>query len=259
MKKYYYFIVEGVHDTAALWRFLKLKGFKKVIKLEELDSFWRPTIPTKFPHDNDLLKRVPVPSFFNTDEVSIAIQAAGSDSKIIKSFNSLSVIDYEDLAGISIFCDADTLTASERFANLHKELSDNLSEEFVNIIEGISFKTIKQATTKFGIYIFPDNENKGTLEALLLDGGVLVYPELIQNAKAYVSQAPQIKDSLVIKELKKWSISSEEKVLLGVAANIIKPGRANQNSIEDNSWISSETLSSNSQNKLKLFIDEFLS
>ncbi|EGQ27035.1 hypothetical protein HMPREF9372_0957 [Sporosarcina newyorkensis 2681] len=81
MRKYFYFIVEGVHDTAALNRFLKNLSVKSIRQVGEVDSFWERTIPT-FPHNGDLQKRVPVPSYFQNESISIAVQNAGGKLKL---------------------------------------------------------------------------------------------------------------------------------------------------------------------------------
>ena len=49
MKKYYYLIVEGVHDSAAIGRFLKEKGIVLKRNVDQIDSFWERLIPRSFP------------------------------------------------------------------------------------------------------------------------------------------------------------------------------------------------------------------
>lgn len=81
MKKYFYFIVEGIHDTAALWRFLKIKELQQVKKFSDLDHFWTSLVPKNYPHEDNLLGRMPVPTFYQNKTTSIAIRVAGSDTK----------------------------------------------------------------------------------------------------------------------------------------------------------------------------------
>lgn len=57
-----YVVSEGPHDVAFLAELLRLWGFQRVAKLSRVDGYWAPLIPRTFPHDDDLLKRVPVPT-----------------------------------------------------------------------------------------------------------------------------------------------------------------------------------------------------
>ncbi|XKE95407.1 hypothetical protein LG326_03480 [Metaplanococcus flavidus] len=253
MKKYYYFIVEGVHDTAAIWRYIKLMNLNKVLNSDEVDEFWERTIPKNFPHNKELRKRVPVPTFFKNEEISLAVQSAGGDGELIRSMNSITNIDYAELSGIAIFCDADQKMASDRFNEVYKKLLDEVvNEELLEIIEGTELDNFKKGQTNFGVYIFPDNENNGTLEDLLIEGAEISYKELLDSARVYVDTAKNI-EATYIREAR-WSISSEKKVLIGVMANILKPGKANQMSIEDNKWISDSTISITKQQKVQDFI-----
>lgn len=251
MKEYYYFIVEGVHDTAALRRFLKLFNIKSVTQIERIDSFWKRTIPTSFPHNGDLQKRMPVPQFFQNDEISIAIQTAGGDSKIVDAFEGLWNIDYEKLSGLAIFCDADDQTAEYRFNDLTSYLTDNIDEEYKILFENLEFNQINVSPMKFSIFVFPNNKDDGTLEKLLLEGGEVVYPHLLDEARKYVASIPE--------EYKRhWRPSSESKVLFGVVANVLKPGKANQVSIQDNEWISLKTIEQVNQVRLYEFLKTFI-
>ncbi|ETP70339.1 hypothetical protein G159_02080 [Planococcus glaciei CHR43] len=258
MKKYYYFIVEGVHDTSAIWRFIKLMNLNRVLNSDEVDDFWDRTIPKNFPHNKELRKRVPVPTFFHNEEISIAIQSAGGDGELIRSMNSITNIDYTELSGIALFCDADQKMANQRFDEIYQKLmSEILDEELMEIIKDTQLENVKKGKTNFGMYIFPDNENGGTLEDLLIEGAEISYKELLDLAKVYVDDAKNI-DARYIKDAR-WSISSEKKVLVGVMANILKPGKANQMSIEDNKWISEFTIPETKQQKVQSFIQELIS
>lgn len=256
MRKYFYFIVEGVHDTAAIWRFLKLMNLKKIEFKVEVDKFWERTIPNNFPHNDNLLKRVPIPMFFQNEQLSIAVQNAGGDSGLVKVFSSIENIDYEKLSGIAIFCDADRRSAEERFHHLYEDLLNKLDGDLKALVEGTAFRQIKRGEMKFGIYVFPNNRDKGTLEDLLLEGGEMVYKDLMDCAKDYLTSAKEIDKDYIKKA--KITDSDENKILVGVMANIIKPGKANQVSIEDNNWISKDTVDGDMQQELKSFLSEML-
>lgn len=256
MKKYFYFVVEGVHDTAAIWRFLKLMSLKKIEFKVEVDKFWERTIPNNFPHNDNLLKRVPIPMFFQNEQLSIAVQYAGGDGELVKMFSSIENIDYEALSGIAIFCDADKTRAHIRFNYLYEKLLNALDGDMKAIVEGTSFRNVKKADIKFGIYVFPNNEDEGTLEDLLLEGGAIVYKDLMNWAKDYVNSAKGL-DNRYIKKAN-FRGSKENKILVGVMANIFKPGKANQVSIEENDWISVDTVDGVIQRELRSFLSEML-
>ncbi|MGN7479621.1 DUF3226 domain-containing protein [Solibacillus silvestris] len=252
MKKYYYLIVEGVHDTAAIGRFLKEKNIVLQRNIEQIDPYWERLIPRSFPFKGDLLKRMPVPVFYSNDEYSIAIQAAEGDSGIPKAFNSLLNLEYEQLAGVAVFCDADTKTAQEAFDNLLVQLKEEVDEDYHPLFDNAIIGKVSEQIPAFGIYVFPDNMNTGTLENLLLEGGKIAYPDLLANAQIYV-------DSISERYRRRnWTISSKEKVLFGVMANALRPGKANQVSIQDNKWISNLTVASTSQNELRSFMADLL-
>lgn len=81
--KYAYFLVEGQHDIEAIGRILvKFHRATRVKKISELERYWERLVPRTFPHGGDLLKRVPVPVFFNAENYSVAIQTARGDSQL---------------------------------------------------------------------------------------------------------------------------------------------------------------------------------
>ena len=96
------------------------------------------------------------------------------------------------------------------------------------------------------------HENKGTLEDLLLDSGRIVYNDLLIQAQQYVNKIDN-------EYKKKWSISSEKKVIIGTISNVLKPGKSNQVSISDDKWISREIVCKNENvQKLYSFIENFI-
>lgn len=158
MKKYYYFIVEGVHDTAALSRYLTEKDMKLVRNIEQVDSFWQRIIPLNFPYNGDLLKRMPVPTFYENSTHSIAIQTAEGDSGIARTFISLSNLNSEKLAGIAIFCDADSKPAKDSYQSLLNRLHDEVDADYHSIFEKAAFGKVTKENLNFGVYVFPHNE-----------------------------------------------------------------------------------------------------
>ena len=102
------------------------------------------------------------------------------------------------------------------------------------------------------MYIFPDDENSGTLESLLLESAEIVYPDLKINAEAYINsvdpeQYCELQDAI-----------KTSKATIGCIANVLKPGKANQVALADSEWIGNRSLQCNKVNKLFQAVGEFL-
>lgn len=73
----------------------------------------------------------------------------------------------------------------------------------------------------------------------------------MENTRVYVN-------SIAPSYLKLWKISSEQKVLFGIMANVLKSGKANQVAIQDDEWISQQTSDTYSQSQLRVLITNLL-
>lgn len=252
--KYGYVIVEGHHDAEVIGHILRRKNLIFITKLEELDQYWKFLVPRDFPPDGDLLKRVPVPLFFQNNEYSIAVQIAGGDLKEIKKRLKATIENrdtlLEDVVGVGITIDADygSNGAIGRFNQLKKELS--------NLIEfPRNPGKVLNAKPKTGIFIFPDNKNKGTIENILLKCGQKVYSGLIGGATNFVDNVNlnllNGNDKIDFKKR-----SGRDKSKIGCVANILRPGKSIQVSIHDNDWISDQTIVIPEVAALKRFLAE---
>ena len=258
--KYYYFIVEGVHDVQALIKMLKTHHFTRINKKEDVPTYWHPLIPKNYPYEGDLTRPMPTPFFLKEAEGnrSIAIMNAGGEGNFKDSLiSALFQLDVTLLESISLFMDADRKTADDKIRDFsYKLIGDPMLEQVAQSIkswrDGI---TINNLTFRF--YVFPNNESSGELEDLLLDGGELVYDELLRDSSQYIekvknSRYPYVKD-------KYFGKAKEKKMLFGVTANIFRAGKANQVSIQDNDWICSETIETvEAQRRLNEFLKETL-
>lgn len=253
----YLILVEGAHDIAVIEKLLKVNGIKdKVNNKSELQEVWYHTIPTTFPFQDGRLDRItPIPSFVKNDEISVAIKNANSDVEIpvvLQQFlKTMSFSEIEQINGIMLLCDADRKKAAYKIRELLNKFEGN--EDFKLIInenEVIIDTRIKPIPVY--TFVFPDNENEGNLENLLLETAKISYPELLSLAEVYIQNAAQIQ-----KELKKEQHA--KKAIVGCIVNVMKPGKANQVSIADNKWICSETLAAcESLHKLNDVINEML-
>ncbi|MDO3411642.1 hypothetical protein QWJ34_17905 [Saccharibacillus sp. CPCC 101409] len=246
-----YLVVEGPHDVEVAGKVLKLHGFSRIKQIDDLYEYWIDLIPKNFPPEGDLLKRVPVPVFFQKEGYSVAIHSAGGFSKISKMLRgtllNLLTKNGEGLSSVGVIGDADSKPAEANFSILIEEIGD----DSVSFSSCFSPGTVIDGTPRLGIHLFPDNSNKGTLEDLLIESASVRYPELFSGAKEFVSSvAPQHR--------KAWGLTDEPKVIVGCIANVLKPGKANQVSIQDNDWVSKYTRELPPIKELERFLKELI-
>lgn len=253
MIRYCYIVVEGPQDIEFLIGILKYSGLKRVKLLSKLDSLWKSLVPTTFPIDDDLMKRVPVPIFLQNDELSVAIHSANGIDRLSNTIEeSLALIPSSQIFGIGIFLDADDAeTPQERFNKLISKLS----------LQGLSppsmLGNVTKGSPRCGIFIAPNNTDSGTLENILLDCATVNYPDLLNLSNQYVSNIDTTK--LTQKDLKEFKKpAGEKKAIISIISSILKPGKALQVSIQDNRWVDEQTIQLDSIKLVKNFLDEVI-
>lgn len=258
--KHFLFLVEGPHDVAAISRILRINYNirREITKIADISEVWSRLIPKGYPFNTEgiLDRTAPYPSFFQNENLSIAIKVANSDSKLFLTLDRcLKILERENkkkIDGIIIFCDADNEIRQEKI----KKLIDNAK---VSGIESFDVEKIEEdqkiytdvKEIKSKIYTFPNNKDEGRLEDILLQGAKEVYKDLLDEAENYVKKIPE-------KYKNEWTESSENKVVVGCMANAFKPGRPNQASINDNDWISATTMECEYIHLLSDFITSFI-
>jgi hypothetical protein len=227
-----YIATEGPHDVEFLAALLRPLGFRRLQKEADLDPYWAPLIPRTFPHDGDLLKRMPVPTFFANKTHSVALDSAtGIDNLYQRIEENIAVLAVPPaLPAIAVVLDADDEDASERFADLAQRLRS------LGLPIPSAPGQVSSALPHCGIFVLPDNASKGTLESLLEECAALAYPSLLEHATAYIAGI----DSLGIarselRELNKPAGRAKAKI--AAMASVLKPGRAIQVSLQDNQWL----------------------
>ena len=101
--------------------------------------------------------------------------------------------------------------------------------------------TVYQAAPRTGIFIFPDNHNRGTLENLMDDCAALIYPELREKAQQFTVGAATA--ALTSEDRTEFvKPAGEIKVTMGCIGNFLRPTRAIQTSIADNRWVCDQSL-----------------
>ena len=230
MKRHSLIVVEGPIDEAFVGRILRKRlGLKLNRKLEDLDPFWEKAVPKVFPHKGDLKMRVPVPSFYFSDQASVAIVCAGSVNLVPDA-----IIDHLDFltnrdVPVAVFIDADDESPVAKAEAMTASIAD----------AGVDWPSVPpgriDATTDRGIYVFPDNQTKGTLEDLLLLCGDKDYQSAIASAGQWVSSVATVLPSTELGEYRKPA--GHKKALLGAIGNVLGPGKSFAMSLENNRWI----------------------
>lgn len=238
--KYGYLAVEGPHDLAFVGRLLKLHDLDRVKKLSELDPFFRPLVPRVFPHQDDLLKRVPVPTFFASTTHAIAVHVVEGDGGFPHAIqDSLDTIHAEpgpELTGIGVLLDADSrVPALDRFRRLKTSLDATPFPRPIRFPDapGEVSATLPHA----GVFVLPDNARQGTLEDLLLECARVVYPTLEAGAQAYLTAATAASELRAEDRKEFGKPAGRSKALVACIASFLRPGKATQVSLQDNRWL----------------------
>ena len=161
MRQYAYLVVEGPHDVEFCYRLLSHTGLKRVRQLSALDPFFKDLIPTKFPHDDDLQKRMPVPLFLQNATHAVAIHSAVGESQLVNTLEeTCALLDPSRWTGIGLVLDADNQQPpAQRFATICQGLRDKTSLP-VPAAAGV----VTAGAPRVGVYVMPDNHSTGTLE-----------------------------------------------------------------------------------------------
>ncbi len=238
--KYGYIAVEGPHDLAFVGRLLELHALDRVKMLGHLDPFWHALVPRSFPHSDDLLKRVPVPTFFASATHSVAVHVVDGDSgfpnTLKDSLDSLYAEDAPTLTGIGVMLDADSKKpARERFEQLKSALTKTAFPLPITLPD--SPGEIWPGPPRTGIFVLPDNAHEGTLEDLLAECARAVYPTLEASARAYLDSAGAAEE-LTKDDRKDFAKpAGRNKALVACIAAFLRPGKAIQVSLQDNRWL----------------------
>jgi hypothetical protein len=252
MTAHVYLATEGPHDVELVAALLRPVGFRRVQHLTSLDPYWRPLIPTTYPHRDDLLARVPVPTFFKRADLSVAIEAVGGDSKLAPRTEDVLALLRGAQPSLGVILDADAeRSARERFERVARDLRK------LAIPGPESPGVVASGPPRCGIYVLPDNQSPGTFESLLLEAAQTSYPRLIGSATTYVDSVDRIalnEDDMA--ELNKPA--GRDKAIAASVAAILRPGRAIQVSIQDNRWFRDAALELPRIVQLRRFLAELL-
>lgn len=248
-------VVEGQHDLEFCVRLLREHGLRRIGKASEVDGYWQSLIPTKFPpgdDEEDLWKRVPVPTFLKGSAHGLAVRVADGDnvgralSDDIKALANLAGAPVA--AGFVLDSDkAERGSAAERYDESVRGCDDALPWPGAP-------GQVAAGPPRCGAFVMPDNQAEGTLEDLLLACAAQSYPRLYDRAVAYVdhvepSDVPTKRDRELFTKP-----AGHNKAIAASMGAILRPGMTIQTSIRHNRWVTAETV------KLPLVkaLDDFL-
>lgn len=254
MRKHGYLVVEGPHDVEFVYRLLSPYRLKRVRMIDNLDPFFKPLVPKSFPPDGDLLKRVPIPHFFQSDSHSIAVHSAMGVTRLIQTLQeNAALIDPSGLTAIGIVLDSDAVVDPvRRYSDLLSELQ-SVGLEFPKA-PGM----IAPGQPRLGAFVLPDNQSRGTLEDLLLECAGHVYPGLLRTALTHVDSS--LLDASLNQDDREdlQKPAGRNKAIIGSIASILRPGKAIQVSIQDNRWLRGPALELPKVRAVQEFLAELL-
>lgn len=252
---HFFFVVEGVHDVEAVGCLVRRRGYKRIQQHSLLPKYWEKLVPRTFPYGGDLLRRVPVPTFFQSANDSLGVVNAVGLEKIVNAVKTtiLGLPTLPDGLGILLDADSEGLPADR----WRKTRDDLLDYDF-----GAGPGLIGSASIRAGIYVLPDNREAGTLEDLLLECAAQTYPELCRLAHQFVGPI-DASDQSIFPELAEnedfRKPAGKKKATAGCISNILKPGKAIQVSIQDNGWLRHDkALEVPALAALQRFVDQIL-
>jgi len=229
--KYALLATEGADDQAILCSFLQYKGFTPVKYkdvTETQNSFWKGIFPVlhqiKSYHH---LKNFSYPSVFSLEDYEVAVYR-GEGSKLSQNILAITRnrLEYkEDICAFGLIVDADTkqpASVAEKYANELREVFPSLSKIPGNITPG---------SPRTGIYVWPDNQNSGTLETLLLACASFIYPDHKEGAERFLKGLKR-KHTEGLKGVK------FDKAVIASIVSVLQPGKANHASFAvKDEWI----------------------
>jgi len=249
-----YFVVEGPHDLEVIGRFLKLRNASRVKHFDDLDKFWDRLVPRKFPHEGDLLRRVPVPTFFAGEDLSVAVHVAGGVERIpdvaTATWNNLDSAP----EALGVLLDADDNDVQQRWSDIVHGLPVDDA--------GAGPGDVAAGSPRAGVFVLPDNSSPGTLEHLLLDCAAAAYPSLLASATSWIDPINPDDDTIFCNAKERQDFkkpSGKHKAIASSIASVLRPGKAIQVSIQDNRWLTHpDALALGRVQALKLFVDSII-
>jgi hypothetical protein len=233
MRRHVLLCVEGPHDEAVLGRLLRHAQLSRVRDLDGLaDTSWGDLVPRSFPV-KDLVARHPVPAFYSSERATVAILFGAGSGWPAQLGDSLQLLR-KPVDAVGVLVDADQApTASLQKASAELQRMKLAPGAHGEVVVGAN------GSADCGIYVVPGGGVSGTMEDVLLAAGERVYGKALRAAQGLVDEA--LTGALDIPSAEQKELRAplgKKKSSLAITSSLLKPGKAIQNSISDNRWIS---------------------
>lgn len=249
MSRFVYFLSEGVHDVAFLYRVLKhVYGASKIdlkSKLDEPRQRWINSFKWPVGENIDRLA-VPAPKFVHipASDLLIGLRNAEGIGRLKTTLEDDLEVLYKHEAlpdTIGIFLDSDKEAQDQRFKKLRAELLKiSMTSGSLQIADALT--SVGTGNPRVGIFAFPSPGVEGALEDLLIEIGRAPYGDLCDRAREYVNAWHGYVGNDTHKD---WSElkgqSGVKKAMFATVTAILKPGRGAVATIEDNRWVCDAT------------------
>lgn len=244
------FVFEGAHDVSFVGQILSKSGFTRNTSFSAIPDTWKQLYPRSFPWNGDLLERVArFPEVYTSPEFTIGLINAGSDSQLIPRLRVvIETLGLEGVDCMAIFADADALDASNRFKSVQKGLAklnaDAIEEGVPGYPIGVptEMASLSAGSPAVGVFVFPNNAKPGSLENVLFECAKLTHNEVSLKAEGFINQLDQDIPAGHGSLGKLRAGLGKQKAIMGLIANVLKPGSSLAVAIEQRGLVGEAAL-----------------
>jgi len=208
---------------------------------------WKILCPKTFPMDGETLERVMrFPEIFTQThgDLTIGITTSGGDDRLISTLRSvIDAMGPAALAGIAVFVDTDKHDADARFAWIQGQITATNKAALDEGQPGYPIAVPRKAgamegsAPPIGVFMFPDNLQRGALEDILLECARINHPDIAAAAVAVVRDLDKNRpvDHADLKALRAGM--GKGKAMAGIVANLLRPGVSLASSLAQTKWL----------------------
>lgn len=242
-------VVEGNHDIAYLHKILQLVGYSVIKNVNDLNSFSRNYLPSKFPFRGDSLNIFNhVPYYFRNGDNQIVILNADGETNILQKLDDALSGDLDTtilISNILIIADGDLNNKDEKKSKIIDIDFEEKDFEFLSkdhLENEEAFVDIRGHSITIELFVLPNNSDKGRLEDVILEGIENKNPDLLELTEEMLGK-------IDAKYKSNWDDrnSKFEKAKIGIVGNILIPSASNTTLISSNriKWISTDSIQTN--------------
>ena len=248
-----YIAVEGQHDAALIGCLLSNGGFSLLKKRGFVDPAFERYYVQKL--QDSLVGRPADCHYWKRGEHSVALHPVGGDSQLVVAGATVSAQIIGPMDSLGFFIDADQDSPVNRFQKLIEDVLKMKSQP------GFQFPSdaglVHEGPPRCGVFVFPNNQDQGAIEAILESCAEVAYPDLFSKSLDYLQSIDR--DQLITTEQRRLaSGSNEKKARLSVIGSILSPAAAIQNTIREDRWVCDATLSLSFISNVRAFLRELL-